>query len=353
MDQKTTQFYFSPSEQHSHLLKNTEQKLAFASSNGDVKKWQGKLRGKLKKLLGLPKNDGIALKVRSLWKQDHQYGSIEKIIYRAESHCDVMAYVCTPHNSVRLSRNKMEWFVCLQGHSTGAHNSIGVKLDDNFKTKVIEGDRDFGIGCMQRGIAALCIEQRAFGERAEKSQERISGHGCHDATMHALALGRTLVGERVYDIDRGLDYLKTRDDVNWKKVGVMGNSGGGTASLFAAAVLPRLQYAMPSCYLCTFESCIMSIYHCADNYIPGILQYAEMADIMGLFAPHPVVIVAGKDDEIFPIAGVRKAFKQLKKIYTAAGAAENCKLVIGDGGHRFYAAEGWNAMEKYLKKAET
>ena len=89
---------------------------------------------------------------------------------------------------------------------------------------------------MARGIAALCIEQRSFGERRERHQGRVSTHGCHDATMHALMLGRTLLGERVFDVDRGLDYLETRDDVDWSRVGIMGNSGGGTVSLFSAAV---------------------------------------------------------------------------------------------------------------------
>ena len=31
--------------------------------------------------------------------------------------------------------------------------------------------------------------------------------------MQALMLGRTLVGERVFDVDRGLDYLESRGDI--------------------------------------------------------------------------------------------------------------------------------------------
>ncbi len=58
---------------------------------------------------------------------------------------------------------------------------------------------------------------------------------------------------------------------------------------------------------------IMSIYHCMDNYIPGLLKVAAMSDIMGLFAPKPVVIVAGQDDDIH--------------------------FVVGQGGHRFYAED--------------
>ena len=204
---------------------------------------------------------------------------------------------------------------------------------------------------MARGIAALCIEQRSFGERRERHQERVSTHGCHDATMHALMLGRTLLGERVFDVDRGLDYLETRDDVDWSQVGIMGNSGGGTTSLFSAAVLPRIRYAMPSCYFCTFRDSLMSIYHCADNYVPGLLQYAEMADVMGLFAPRPVVLVAGEHDNIFPIEATRRAFADLQEVYAAAGAGDRCQLVVGSEGHRFYAAAAWSVMLQELQRA--
>jgi hypothetical protein len=205
---------------------------------------------------------------------------------------------------------------------------------------------------MRRGVAALCIEQRSFGERREQVQKRVSQHGCHDATMQALMLGRTLIGERVFDVDRGIDYLESRGDADMTRLGVMGNSGGGTISLFAAALLPRIRFAMPSCYFCTFRDSIMSIYHCADNYLPGLLRHAEMADVMGLFAPRPVVLVAGSKDEIFPIGGVRRAFRHLRSIYRAAGAEDRCHLVVGPEGHRFYADLAWPRMLKEMTGAK-
>jgi hypothetical protein len=69
-----------------------------------------------------------------------------------------------------------------------------------------------------------------------------------------------------------------------------------------------------------------------------------MADVMGLFAPNPVVLVAGEHDDIFPISATRKAFNDLKAIYEASGTPESCHLVIGPGGHRFYAEQAWPVM---------
>ena len=230
------------------------------------------------------------------------------------------------------------------------HNSVGVDFESNTKSIKVEGDRDFGLGCMKNGIAALCIEQRSFGERRENTQKAVSDHMCHDAICHALKLGRTLVGERVWDVERGLDYLAERGDIDMDRVGLMGNSGGGTVTIYASALLDRIAFAMPSCSFCTYRDSIMNIYHCADNYIPGLLKYAESADIAGLHAPKPLVLVAGREDHIFPIDAVEKAFADLKKIYCAAGAEDKCKLVIGEDGHRFYADDAWPVMLELIKK---
>ncbi|MBN2583522.1 MAG: acetylxylan esterase [Planctomycetes bacterium] len=326
---------FAPSLYHRAIMRDLKPALSY--DGGNVRTWQRRLRAKLRQLVGVMPDARVPLRVRSLWRREHKLGTIEKIVFASEPHADVPAFVCLP----RGVKPPYRFFICLQGHSTGMHNSIAVDRDDNTKPIKVEGDRDFGLGCMERGLAALCIEQRAFGERRETVQKQIATHPCHDATMHALMLGRTLMGERVWDVDRGIDYLASRGDVDMRRLGVMGNSGGGTISTFAAALLPRLRIAMPSCYFCTFRDSIMSIYHCMDNYIPGLLQYAEMADVLGLFAPRPVVVVAGREDPIFPIAGVRKAFKDLKRIYAAAGAADRCRLVVGPEGHRFYADLAW------------
>ena len=328
----------SPSELHRHLMFENNPSLAY--DGGDVGEWQSSLRPKLRELVGDLPSERCALDTRSLWKREHPLGTIEKIAFTAEPHADVTAYLCLPDET----EPPYTFMICLQGHSSGMHNSIAVEREDETAPMEVAGDRDFGLGCMRRGVAALCVEQRSFGERRELQQQARSDRLCQEATMHSLMLGRTLIGERVYDVDRAIDYLATRDDVAMDRIGVMGNSGGGTISVFSAALLDRLAVAMPSCYFCTFKDSIMSLYHCECNYVPGLLKFAEMSDVMGLFAPRPVVIVAGKEDEIFPIEAVKKAFEDLKSIYAACGAEDRCHLVVGDEGHRFYADEAWPVM---------
>jgi dienelactone hydrolase len=340
MPTQTQSFNFSPSIVHHRRLAEIEPELAY--DGGDVAAWQRKLRRKVRQLTGYDQmpQDKCPLNVRTLWRREHPLGTIEKLVFTSEPGADVPAYLCLPKNA----HPPYPTFICLQGHSGGHHNDIAVSPEDERTPIDVQGDRDFSLGCMKRGIAALAIEQRSFGQRRERHQEKISTHGCHDAAMRSLMIGRTLAGERVYDVDRALDLLGDRPEIDSQRIGVMGNSGGGTVSMYAAALLARLSYAMPSCSFCTFADSILSIYHCADNYIPGLARYAEAPDVMGLFAPRPLVIVAGQTDPIFPIKAVRKAFKNLQAIYRAAGAEDRCKLVVGPEGHRFYADPAWKKM---------
>jgi dienelactone hydrolase len=340
---KTQAVKFSPSEYHRYLMDNTAPSMHY--SGGGPVKWQRRLRAKIRELVGAFPAERIPLTPNVLWKKKNSFGSIEKIVITSEKNSDMPMYFCLPKNS----SPPYTVMICVQGHSSGMHNSIGLSFGNESKSIHVEGDRDFAVDCMKRGIAALCIEQRSFGERAEHRQ-KVAGPGCHDAAMHSLALGKTLLGERVFDVDRGIDYLAHRGDVDMKRIGVMGDSTGGTISVFSAALLPRISFAVPSCYFCTFRGSIMSIHHCVCNYVPGIMKYAEMSDVMGLFAPKPLVIVTGKTDPIFPISATRSAFCELRKIYKAFGAENNCRLVVGEEGHRFYADMAWPYILKEIDK---
>lgn len=331
----------SPSEYHRHLL--ASQKPLYRYDGGDLAIWRRAWRARLKRLLGQWPRERCSLSPKILWTRNNALGTIEKLVFTAEPHADVVAYLCLPAQAAA----PYPVMICLQGHSTGMHLSIGVKAEDESQTMSVAGDRDFALGCMQRGWAALCVEQRSFGERAEKLQEKTASYNvCHDAYVQALMLGKTLLGERVYDVERAIDYLLTRPEIDAKRIGVLGNSGGGTVAIYAAALLPRLKYAMPSCAFGSFAGSKMSLYHCACGYVPNMLQYGEMADVAGLIAPRPLVVVAGREDPIVPLPCVKEGFAQLQKIYHAAGAAAQCQLVIGGEGHRFYAEAAWNVLLK-------
>ena len=139
----------------------------------------------------------------TIWKRETEFGTIEKIALCMEEDFVNHIYLCLPHGAKPPYRA----FICLQGHSTGMHTSIAVDWKDEITPLQIEGDRDFAIGCMQRGIVAVCLEQRAMGENSTDPNHYPS---CHQPAVTAILAGKTLVGERVYDVDRVIDYLYDR-----------------------------------------------------------------------------------------------------------------------------------------------
>ena len=129
-----------------------------------------------------------------------------------------------------------------------------------------------------------------------------------------------------------------------------GNSGGGTVTVFASACDTRIALAMPGCYFCTFAGSIGSINHCDCNYVPGILRLGEMYDVAGLIAPRPFNAISGRTDPIFPIDQVELAYGKLREVYAVAGVEEQCRLYIGDGGHRYYKDGAWPFVREFFTR---
>jgi dienelactone hydrolase len=335
---------YLPSSFHNRLAAEIDPALSYRGQV--VGTWQADLRSVLEQLLGEAPTE-LALGVDTLWKRDFELGSIEKLVLRTQPGASMPAYLCVPHRGTP----PYPLFICLQGHTTGMHNSIGVSRWDERTPIHVPGDRDLARQCLARGIAALCIEQRALGERSEQANpwQQLAWHECTEATMQALLLGQTLIGQRVLDVRRGLEFLAARDMFDMERVGIVGQSGGGTTAIYSAALLSGIKIAVVSSAFCTFRESLLPRVHCPDNYIPGIMRYCEMGDVLGLFSPRPVVVIGGREDPIFPFAGFERAATQLRRIYAAAGAEEYCRVIATSGGHRFYAREAWEAVLPFLQ----
>jgi len=191
----------------------------------------------------------------------------------------------------------------------------------------------------------------SFGERRDK-EDVDKGRGnssCRKPSMAGMLLGRTVPGIRVYDVMRCIDYLHTRPECDAGRIGCMGISGGGTITTFASAVDERISAVLISGYLSYWKDSIMPLLHCEDNYVPGILQYAEMPDIATLIAPRPVFFENGTEDTIFPIKSARKAFKQIKAAYDVLGNAHRCDMQVFEGDHQFCGQRGFPFLERWLR----
>lgn len=307
----------------------------------DLAVWRGQVKTTLATLLG-SSPDRVPLDVHVDWEAQREGYLERRFCFTAEEGARVPCHLLLPDEG----QEPHPVMICLQGHSTGMHISLG-RPKFPADEESIAGGRDFGVQAVLQGYAALVMEQRSFGERRDQRPDEVVslGRGCHHASMVALMLGRTMVGERVWDVSRAIDALASFSEVDSSRVACMGNSGGGTTTFFAACMEERLCAAMPSCYVCTFRHSLASIDHCACNYVPGILNHFEMGDLAVLIAPRPLVVVAGRKDPIFPLEGVRETFATIQAIYDRCGAGDRCRLVIGEGGHRFYPEQGWPAFK--------
>ena len=60
-----------------------------------------------------------------------------------------------------------------------------------------------------------------------------------------MLLGRNTATYRIWDGMRAIDYLQSRPEVDPKRIGCTGNSGGGTLTSYLMALDERIQAAAP------------------------------------------------------------------------------------------------------------
>lgn len=328
-----------PYPYHQQLLRAITPSMRYRDGE-NFAQWQQKSRQKLAELLGLPNRPcDAALEITA----EEAEAGCRRIYFRFQSEPGyfVPCCLCLPLTAAA----PLPAVICLQGHSTGMHISLGMaKYPRDAGT--LGGDRDFAVQAVRMGYAAITVEQRCFGECGGTE----NGPDCTDSSLTALLIGRTTIGERVWDVQRLIDLLEEGafPALDSRRICCMGNSGGGTATFYAACLDTRIGYAMPSCSVCTYEDSIAAVHHCVCNYIPRIRLFFDMGDLGGLIAPRPLVVVAGKEDPIFPQHGVKAAFQEIERLYQAANAPDRCRLLIGPGGHRFYADLAWPVMNRFL-----
>ena len=332
-----------------NLLMMKEIKPALRKQAGeDFAAWQETARAKLMELLGLPLEQGEE-NFRIEWTKDEDPACTEiRFLFESEPMADVSCHLLLPKN---VPQENLPLVICLQGHSKGMHISLGRPIYEGDEETISGGDRDFARQIVARGQAALAIEQRAFGERGGTPK----GPACVQPAVQALMLGRTLIGERCWDVSRAIDVIEKHFPmIDAKKIAIMGNSGGGTATIYAAALDTRIAAAMPSCAFCGYLPSIGAQAHCLCNYIPSIMKYFDMGDLAGLIAPRPLVVVNGQDDGIFPIDSAKEQMEIAYALYQDAGAPAMARHVVGPEGHRFYAALSWPVFDELTgwKKAE-
>jgi len=327
-------------EYNRELLNKVVPKMSYNGQNYEI--WKEEARKKLSSLIGLDRFKLVADDLEIEYETVLENATEIRFTYQSEAGYRVPAHLFLPNGI-----ENPPLMICLQGHSTGMHISFGRPKFLGDEETISGGDRDFCVRALKEGFAAIALEQREFGECGIRdTNDRM----CLQSSMRALLLGRTTIGERVWDIMRLIDVIEKHfsDKVDINKICCMGNSGGGTATAYSAALEDRIILAMPSCAVCTYKDSIGAMHHCACNYVPDIANYFDMNDLIAMSYPKLYVQVNGIEDPIFPIAGAEEVHQNGRKIYDENGFGGRCVMVKGNGAHRFYADDAWPFVHKLM-----
>ena len=202
-----------------------------------------------------------------------------------------------------------------------------------------------------RGFVAVAIDGRYHGERTKRGYE--------EAILRAYKTGKEhpFLYDTVWDVMRLIDYLETRDDVDPKRIGLIGFSKGGMETYLAAAADPRIAVAIPCISVQSFRWALENnrwqarvgtiqfavegasrsegaeldaqfVRTFYDRVVPGIYSEFDGPAMLPLIAPRPLMVINGDSDSLTPIPGVMLAANSASEAYAKAGAKEKFVLRV-------------------------
>jgi hypothetical protein len=106
-------------------------------------------------------------------------------------------------------------------------------------------------------------------------------------------IGKTIVGMRVDDVVRVLNWICTRNDVDLKQVSLYGKGGLGMAALHAAAIDGRIGRVFLENSLVSYRTALEAGLHknLSENLIPGVLTRYDTPQLMQAIFPRPIFLI--------------------------------------------------------------
>lgn len=288
----------------------------------DVQIRQRKLRDKfIESLGGFPEKTPLNPKV--VGKIEAKDYAIEKVIYESRPEHHVTAVVYLPPG-----KGPFPGVLMPCGHSTNG--------------KASEAYQRACILLAKNGFVVLCYDPIGQGERyqlLEPTAKPVIPSSTSEHTLvgvGAILVGRSTASYRIWDGIRSIDYLASRPEVDPKRLGCTGNSGGGTLTAYLMALDNRIAVAAPSCYITSLEKLFATIGpQDAEQNITGQVAFGmEHSDYVTMRAPKPTLILTGTQD-FFDIGGAWTSFREAKLLYGLLGQGENVELFEYNDKHGF------------------
>ena len=139
-------------------------------------------------------------------------------------------------------------------------------------------------------------------------------HG--EASLQPMLIGDTVDRYMLWDAIRGIDYLSSLPQVDSKRIGAFGCSGGGAITALLGALDPRLAATAIACYITNFDTLLPALgAQEGEQSMPHFIASGlDLPDWVELRAPRPTAVVATYSD-MFPFAGARSSVIEARRFY--------------------------------------
>jgi hypothetical protein len=313
----------------------------------DWEKRRPELRRQFLEMIGLwplpPRTD---LNAVITGKVDAEHFTIEKLHFQSIPGLYVTANLYVPKKTLFPAPAVL--YVC--GHSNTVIKNVSYGSKVNYQ--------HHPIWFAEHGYVCLILDTLELGE------SQGIHHGTFDHNMWWWqSLGYTPAGVECWNAMRALDFLETRPEVDRKRIGVTGRSGGGATSWWLAAADERPQCIVPVAGIADLHAHVVEgvgpqyrdgvIHgHCDCMYFVNTYRW-DFPMVAALAAPRPLMLGNSNADGIFPVPGYRCLVEKVRRIYDLYGAADKFVLVETPGPHKDtadlrLAAYRW--MNFWLKK---
>lgn len=206
----------------------------------------------------------------------------------------------------------------------------------------------------RHGMAALVFDPVDQGERYQRldptGRPLTAGTAAHlqEGTAAAL-LGWNLMRIMAWDGLRALDLLASRPEVDPTRLGITGNSGGGTQTSFIFNLDDRLQVAAPSCYIHSHLFQVWAETGDSEQHAFGQAAFGfEHADFFLTRAPAPILLLTATQDFFSPAQAWETA-RLLQRRYSQLGYSGRAAIMENLAGHN-YNRDQREAMAAWMSR---
>src|SRR5258706_808800 len=160
----------------------------------------------------------------------------------------------------------------------------------------------------------------------------------------------------IWDGIRALDYLVSRPEVDAKRIGCTGNSGGGTHTAYLSGLDDRIQVAAPSCYITSWRRMMESIGpQDGEQVFPLWLKDGlDYPNFIYAFEGKPFLMLTAIRD-FFPIEGGRATYEEARQVYSKLDIAGKVAMFEADDGHGYSKPRreaGYRWFSRWLQGSE-